>query len=115
MLSQEQNTDSSGRHFTLFTLTRVEESLAISRQQTTQLRNLALHYGRLLVALLDHCQECAYNFHNESSNDVSRRRFLRAYSKAEAELKRLEREYRWEIDKVLSKEQRHSLKRFLAA
>lgn len=115
MSSQVQNQESPGRHFTLFTLTKVEESLAISRQQTTQLRSLALHYGRLLVALLDHCQECAYNFHNESTDEMSRRRFLRAYSKAEAELKRLEREYRFEIDKVLSKEQRHTLRLFLAA
>ncbi|HIB64093.1 MAG TPA: hypothetical protein EYO33_02960 [Phycisphaerales bacterium] len=115
MPSQAKNRESSGRHFTLFTLTKVEETLAISHRQETQLRNLALHYGRLLVALLDHCQECAYNFHHESSDEVSRRRFLRAYSKAEAELKRLEREYRFEIDKVLSKEQRQSLRRFLAA
>lgn len=103
------------RHLTLFTLPRIEAPLAICQEQQTRLKYLALHYGRQIVAQLDLRQESEFKLRHLELNEPERRALRISLAQIEVELRKLDNEYRWEIGKVLSREQHSSLEKFLAA
>lgn len=107
------------RPFTLYALDRVDAPLALSEDQHTLLRELALHYGRRLVVVLDRLQELEYELEwlrcTRQQNELQLWRCKKRAGQAQKELLQIQTEFQWEIQKTLSREQRRALDRILAA
>lgn len=109
----------SKRPLTLYVLEQLDAPLALSPKQLTQLRQLAVSYGRRLVALLDELQQLDYSLCAIKSSlrpdQFALRRLLNRSTELKREFEKISIDLYWQACKALSPEQQKAFTRYFAA